>query len=54
MSALSEARKAARDGSAYDPLDRHRFPADPWRLVECRPSVDDLGVMDTVFSVGKG
>nr|WP_040563774.1 glycosyl hydrolase family 65 protein [Kineosphaera limosa] len=51
---MSEARKAARDGSAYDPIDRHRFPADPWRLVERWPSLNDLGVTETLFAVGNG
>jgi alpha,alpha-trehalose phosphorylase len=37
-----------------DPMDRTRFPADPWRLVECDPSMHDLGVTETLFTVGNG
>lgn len=37
-----------------DPLDRTRFPADPWRLVECEPARADLGVTETLFAVGNG
>ncbi|HWJ80856.1 MAG TPA: glycosyl hydrolase family 65 protein [Nocardioides sp.] len=37
-----------------DPLDRSRFPADEWRLVETRFSDDDLGVTESLFSVGNG
>ncbi|MBD3781874.1 MAG: glycoside hydrolase family 65 protein [Micrococcales bacterium] len=39
---------------APDPLDRTRFPADPWRLVECEPSDDDLGHTETLFAVANG
>lgn len=35
-------------------LDRSRFPVDPWRLVETRPDRDDLGLTETLFSVGNG
>ncbi|KQR95949.1 MAG: glycoside hydrolase family 65 protein [Microbacterium ginsengisoli] len=35
-------------------MDRDRFPVDPWRLVETRPSLDDVGVTETIFSVGNG
>ncbi len=37
-----------------DPLDRTRFPVDPWRLVEREPSTDDLGVTETLFAVANG
>lgn len=37
-----------------DPLDRTRFPADPWALRETRYDVSDLGVTETLFSVGNG
>jgi alpha,alpha-trehalose phosphorylase len=33
---------------------RHRFPVDPWRLVETEPSGDDLGLTETLFAVGNG
>ncbi|MFT4164745.1 MAG: glycosyl hydrolase family 65 protein [Microlunatus sp.] len=39
---------------AMDPLDRHRFPADPWRLVETSYSNLDHGVTETLFAVGNG
>ena len=35
-------------------LDRDRFPVDPWRLVEKSFSLDDVGVTETLFSVGNG
>ncbi|NLG23504.1 MAG: glycoside hydrolase family 65 protein [Actinomycetales bacterium] len=37
-----------------DPLDRTRFPAEPWRLVETDYRGDDLGVTETIFAVGNG
>ncbi len=37
-----------------DPLDRGRFPADPWRLVECIHNAEDLGVTETLFTVANG
>ncbi|AKT50416.1 glycoside hydrolase family 65 protein [Arsenicicoccus sp. oral taxon 190] len=37
-----------------DPLDRTRFPVDPWRLVETDYSSDDLGTTETLFAVGNG
>jgi alpha,alpha-trehalose phosphorylase len=37
-----------------DPLDRSRFPVDPWRLVECDPDRTDLGVTETLFTVANG
>ncbi len=37
-----------------DPLDRGRFPVDPWRLVELDHHPDDLGVNETLFSVANG
>ena len=37
-----------------DPLDRSRFPVDPWRLVECDPDRSDLGVTETLFTVANG
>ena len=35
-------------------MDRDRFPADPWRLVEKNFRLDDAGVTETLFSVGNG
>ncbi len=37
-----------------DPLDRTRFPVDPWRLVESEYSAEDLGLTETLFAVGNG
>jgi alpha,alpha-trehalose phosphorylase len=39
---------------ATDPLDRHRFPVEPWRLVERAYGGQDLGVTETLFAVGNG
>ncbi len=35
-------------------LPQHRFPIDPWRLVERRYSTEDLGVTETLFALGNG
>lgn len=35
-------------------VDRSRFPAEEWRLVEKRYSVEDLGVTESLFAVGNG
>ncbi len=35
-------------------MDRGRFPVDPWRLVETRPSLEDVGVTETMFALGNG
>ena len=32
-----------------DPLDRSRFPVDPWALIETRFEADDLGVTEGRF-----
>lgn len=37
-----------------DPLDRSRFPADPWALIETSYQPDDLGLTETLFSVANG
>jgi len=37
-----------------DPVDRSRFPVDPWRLVETEYSRADLGTTETLFAVGNG
>ncbi len=37
-----------------DHLDRTRFPADPWRLVEDFYDSSDLGRTETMFAVGNG
>ena len=35
-------------------IPRHRFPIEPWRLVETEPNVDDLGLTETLFAIGNG
>ncbi|MDR2253188.1 MAG: hypothetical protein LBD97_04890 [Bifidobacteriaceae bacterium] len=37
-----------------DPLDRTRFPVDPWALVELRQDLGDLGKTETLFAVANG
>ncbi len=37
-----------------DPIDRSRYPVDPWRLVEIHPNPHNLGVTETLFAVGNG
>lgn len=39
---------------AVDPLDRSRFPANEWALVETGYSQRDLGTTETVFAVANG
>jgi alpha,alpha-trehalose phosphorylase len=43
-----------RRRAAPDPLDRSRFPADPWRLVERDHDRADLGLTETLFTVANG
>ena len=35
-------------------MDRDRFPVDPWRLIERSFDVDNIGVTETLFTVGNG
>jgi alpha,alpha-trehalose phosphorylase len=35
-------------------LPDHRFPVDPWRLVESEYCNDDLGITETLFALGNG
>ena len=37
-----------------DHLDQHRFPTDPWRLVDREYDVNDLGLTETLFAVANG
>ena len=39
---------------APDRLSQHRFPVDPWRLVEREIDTSDLGLTETLFAVGNG
>ncbi|GAA1181240.1 glycosyl hydrolase family 65 protein [Ornithinimicrobium humiphilum] len=43
-----------RPPQPVDPLDRTRFPVDPWRFVERAYDVSDLGLTETLFSVSNG
>ncbi|TNU76830.1 glycoside hydrolase family 65 protein [Miniimonas arenae] len=43
-----------RRATTEDPLDRTRFPADPWALREVRYDSGDLGKTETLFAVGNG
>jgi alpha,alpha-trehalose phosphorylase len=42
------------DTSLPEYMDRLRFPAEPWRLVETKFSDADLGTTESLFSVGNG
>ncbi|WP_072041949.1 glycoside hydrolase family 65 protein [Nigerium massiliense] len=37
-----------------DPIDRERFPAEPWRWVETHYESGDMGATEATFSVGNG
>jgi alpha,alpha-trehalose phosphorylase len=37
-----------------NPMDRGRFPIDPWALVETRHSLEDMGITETLFAVANG
>ena len=37
-----------------DGLPQHRFPVDPWRLIETEYNDDDLGHTETLFALGNG
>ena len=43
-----------REPITTDPLDDHRFPPDPWKLIETYPTPGDLGQMETLFSGANG
>ncbi|MEZ5280220.1 MAG: glycosyl hydrolase family 65 protein [Acidimicrobiales bacterium] len=40
--------------SLPEPLPKHRFPPDPWRLVETEPDAHDIGVTETLFANANG
>ncbi|MGV8848890.1 MAG: glycoside hydrolase family 65 protein [Propionibacteriaceae bacterium] len=40
--------------NTQDPIDRTRFPVDPWALRELRYDARDLGVTETLFALGNG
>ncbi len=37
-----------------DPLNRTRFPVEPWRFVETEYDAKDLGTTETLFAIGNG
>ncbi|MDH2414107.1 glycosyl hydrolase family 65 protein [Nocardioides sp. CER19] len=41
-------------GVGADPMDHGRFPVDPWRLIETGYDPTDLGLTETLFTVGNG
>ena len=43
-----------RPRSTPEGLPLHRYPPDPWRLVELEYSGRDLGATETLFGVGNG
>lgn len=51
---MKAAHRALGDTSAPDYVDRLRFPADPWRLVETEFDASDMGTTETLFAVGNG
>jgi alpha,alpha-trehalose phosphorylase len=40
--------------ASVDAIPRHRFPVDPWRLVETEVDHGDLGVTESLFAIGNG
>ncbi len=42
------------DPVGADPMDRGRFPIDPWALIETSYRPNDLGVTETLFAVANG
>ena len=40
--------------TSHDPIDRMRFPVDPWALRELKYDARDLGVTETLFALGNG
>lgn len=38
----------------HDPIDRNRFPVDPWAMRELRYDARDLGITETLFALGNG
>lgn len=43
-----------RTRDIHGAIARHRFPVDPWRLVESEPGFEDLGLTETLFATGNG
>ncbi|WP_062379742.1 glycoside hydrolase family 65 protein [Demequina pelophila] len=51
---MKAAKRALRDTTSPDYVDRLRFPADPWRLIETSFNHADLGTTETLFALGNG
>ncbi len=51
---MNHLRKDGVPVDLSDPVDRLRFPVDPWRLTETVFQADDLGRTETLFAVGNG
>ncbi|HZL80447.1 MAG TPA: hypothetical protein VFC06_00650, partial [Demequina sp.] len=51
---MKAANKPQSDTGLGDYVDRLRFPADPWRLLETSFDGNDIGTNETLFSVGNG
>jgi len=47
-------QRTAGDTSTPDYIDRLRFPAHPWRIIETRFDMTDLGTTESLFAVGNG
>jgi len=47
-------RRRLSPGDLSDPMDRLRFPVDPWRLTETVFDAGDLGRTETLFAVANG
>jgi len=51
---VTHVRKDGAPVDLSDPIDRLRFPVDPWRLTETFFDADDLGRTESLFAVGNG
>jgi alpha,alpha-trehalose phosphorylase len=51
---MNHVRKDGVPVDLTDPLDRLRFPVDPWRLTETTFDASDLGRTETLFAVANG
>ena len=54
MTAANHVTTHADGAPRTDPMDRTRFPIDPWRLVETACRSEDLGHTETLFAVANG
>ena len=51
---MKAAHKEWGDNGLTDYVDRLRFPADPWRLIESTYDAKDIGTSETLFAMGNG